>query len=92
MNEEKAEENEDALFDEAVELVLGEKRGSVSLLQRRLKINYHQASKLIDKMEQEEIVGPYKGAKAREVLINIKEWKNRKELPASQEGKAVEAR
>ncbi|MBN1436035.1 MAG: DNA translocase FtsK 4TM domain-containing protein [Sedimentisphaerales bacterium] len=59
----------DELFDEAVQIVLETKRGSVSLLQRRLTIGYSRASRLIDQMAIAGIVGEYKGSQAREVLI-----------------------
>ena len=46
------------------------KQGSVSLLQRRLGIGYQRAARLIDKLEEAGIVGPYDGSKAREVLVD----------------------
>ncbi len=64
----------DPLFDEAVGVVLCSKRGSVSLLQRRLTIGYSRASRLIDQMGEAGIVGDYKGSQAREVLMTVKEW------------------
>ncbi len=64
----------DPLFDEAVRMILETKRGSVSLLQRRLEIGYSRASRLIDQMADAGIVGEYKGSVAREVLISPKEW------------------
>jgi S-DNA-T family DNA segregation ATPase FtsK/SpoIIIE len=60
----------DALFKEAIELVIRHKQGSVSLLQRRLGIGYQRAARLIDQLEQAGIVGPYDGSKAREVLVD----------------------
>ncbi|MBU0717102.1 MAG: DNA translocase FtsK, partial [Planctomycetes bacterium] len=64
----------DPLFDSAVGIILQSKRGSVSLLQRRLTIGYSRASRLIDQMADAGIVGEYKGSQAREVLITPKEW------------------
>jgi len=64
----------DELFDEAVRIVLETKRGSVSLLQRRLTIGYSRASRLIDQMALAGIVGEYKGSQAREVLITPHEY------------------
>ncbi len=64
----------DELFDEAVRIVLGTRRGSVSLLQRKLEIGYGRAARLIDMMAKAGIVGEYKGSKAREVLTSIEEW------------------
>ncbi|MGH7214327.1 MAG: DNA translocase FtsK, partial [Tepidisphaeraceae bacterium] len=64
----------DDLFDDAVRVVLETKRGSVSLLQRRLTIGYSRASRLIEAMAAAGIVGDYKGSQAREAQITIEEW------------------
>jgi S-DNA-T family DNA segregation ATPase FtsK/SpoIIIE len=64
----------DPLFDDAVGIIVQTKRGSVSLLQRRLEVGYSRASRLIDQMAAAGIVGEYKGSQAREVLISEKEW------------------
>ncbi len=61
---------EDELFREAVRLVITHQQGSISLLQRRLKVGYSRAARLIDQMEQLGIVGPFTGSKAREVLVD----------------------
>ncbi|MEE8437458.1 MAG: DNA translocase FtsK [Candidatus Neomarinimicrobiota bacterium] len=60
----------DDLFKEAVRLVILHQQGSISLLQRRLKIGYSRAARLIDEMEQASIVGPFTGSKAREILVD----------------------
>ncbi len=65
----------DPLFDDAVKVVVESKRGSVSLLQRRLTVGYSRASRLIDQMAEAGIVGEYKGSQAREVLLTPGEWK-----------------
>jgi len=80
--EEEKEKDED-LFRQAVELVIRHKQGSVSLLQRRLAIGYQRAARLIDQLEEEGIVGPYDGSKAREVLadetyLEREEWLKKK--------------
>ncbi|MFQ5906627.1 MAG: DNA translocase FtsK, partial [bacterium] len=59
----------DELFEDARNLVTRHKIASVSLLQRRLKIGYARAGRLIDQLERQGIVGPYSGSKAREVLV-----------------------
>jgi S-DNA-T family DNA segregation ATPase FtsK/SpoIIIE len=64
----------DDLFDDAVRIVLETKRGSVSLLQRRLTIGYSRASRLIEMMAQTGIVGDYKGSQAREAMFTLDEW------------------
>jgi len=60
----------DELFREAAKLVVRHQQGSASLLQRRLRIGYARAGRLIDELEDAGIVGPYDGSKAREVLID----------------------
>ena len=60
----------DDLFDEAVRLVVMHQQGSISLIQRRLKVGYSRAARLIDEMEQAGIVGTFTGSKAREVLVD----------------------
>jgi DNA segregation ATPase FtsK/SpoIIIE, S-DNA-T family len=64
----------DELFDDAVRVVLETKRGSVSLLQRRLTIGYSRASRLIEQMAATGIVGEYKGSQAREATLTLEEW------------------
>ncbi|GAB4385444.1 MAG: DNA translocase FtsK [Phycisphaerales bacterium] len=71
---------EDPLFDRAVEIVLETRRGSVSLLQRRLAIGYTRASRLIDLMGIAGIIGEHKGSVAREVLITPEEWEEMKRI------------
>ena len=61
--------DDDELFAEAVEVVRSAKKASASLLQRRLKVGYARASRLIDMMEEKGMVGPGDGAKPREVLL-----------------------
>jgi S-DNA-T family DNA segregation ATPase FtsK/SpoIIIE len=64
----------DPLFDKAVGIVLDSKRGSVSLLQRRLQIGYSRSSRIIDQMADSGILGDYKGSQAREVLMTAEDW------------------
>jgi S-DNA-T family DNA segregation ATPase FtsK/SpoIIIE len=68
------EMEKDDLFDDAVRIVLETKRGSVSLLQRRLTIGYSRASRLIEQMAATGIVGDYKGSQAREAMLTLEEW------------------
>ncbi len=64
------DEPEDELFEEAKEAVIAAKKASASLLQRRLKVGYARAARLLDVMEERGIIGPGDGAKPREVYIN----------------------
>ncbi len=59
----------DELFNEAAKLVVRHQQGSISLLQRRLKVGYARAARLVDELEAAGVVGPFDGSKAREVLI-----------------------
>jgi DNA segregation ATPase FtsK/SpoIIIE, S-DNA-T family len=59
----------DALFEDAAKLIVGHQQGSTSLIQRKLKLGYNRAGRLIDQLEAAGIVGPFEGSKAREVLI-----------------------
>jgi len=70
----KSGSEQDDLFDEAVRVILKSRRGSASLLQRALGIGYTRASRLIDIMTAEGIVGEHKGSKAREVLMSLDDW------------------
>ncbi len=60
----------DKLFREAAEIIIVAQQGSASLLQRKLKLGYNRAGRLIDQLEAAGIVGPFEGSKARKVLIN----------------------
>lgn len=78
---------EDPMFNRAVEIVLESKRGSVSLLQRRLAIGYTRASRLIDLMGIAGIISDHKGSVARDVLLSLEDWDAIKRL-AAEEAKA----
>lgn len=62
-------EEKDAMFEEAAALVVLHQQGSVSLLQRKLKLGYNRAGRIVDQLYAAGIVGPYKGSTAREVLV-----------------------
>lgn len=59
----------DNMFDEAARLIVRHQQGSTSLIQRKLKLGYNRAGRLIDQLEAAGIVGPFEGSKAREVLV-----------------------
>ena len=69
----------DDLYEPAVEIVIREGRGSVSLLQRALGIGYGRAARLIDFMAEDGIVGAYNGANAREVKYTPEQWQAMRE-------------
>lgn len=68
-------EDADELLPRAIEVVVETGQASVSMLQRRLKLGYSRAARLIDQMEERGIVGPFEGSKPRQVLITRDEWK-----------------
>ena len=59
----------DDFFEEAARIVVSHQQGSASLLQRKLKLGYNRAGRIVDQLESAGIIGPFKGSKAREVLI-----------------------
>ncbi|MCX7614681.1 MAG: DNA translocase FtsK [Clostridiales bacterium] len=64
----------DGLLPNAIEIVVETGQASVSMLQRRLKLGYSRAARLVDQMEERGIVGPFEGSKPRQVLITKDEW------------------
>jgi S-DNA-T family DNA segregation ATPase FtsK/SpoIIIE len=62
------------MYDEAVKVVIETNQASVTILQRRLRLGYGRAARLIDMMEQYGIVGPYAGSKARDILVDREKW------------------
>ncbi len=67
-DEDEKEEIIDDIYEEAIKLVVESNQASVSMLQRRLRIGYNRAARLIDEMEEKGIIGPYEGTKPRKVL------------------------
>jgi len=59
----------DAKFEEAARIIVLHQQGSASLLQRKLKLGYNRAGRIIDQLESAGIIGPFEGSKARQVLI-----------------------
>ena len=68
------EEEYDELINSAIEVVLETGQASVSMLQRRLKLGYARAARLVDQMEEKGVVGPFEGSKARQLLITKEQW------------------
>ncbi|MCR4337426.1 MAG: DNA translocase FtsK [Candidatus Omnitrophica bacterium] len=77
----------DELYDEAVRLVIETNQASVSILQRRMRLGYTRAARLIDLMEQDGLVGPYCGSKPRDLLVDREDWllKNMKDKEQKEE-------
>ena len=78
-------QSRDELYEAAIEIVVRERRGSCSLLQRALGIGYGRAARLIDFMAEDGIVGQYNGSQARDVMISLEDWESRQQggSPAS---------
>ena len=64
----------DELLPAAIDVVLEAGQASVSMLQRRLKLGYSRAARLVDQMEEKGVVGPFEGSKARQILITKEQW------------------
>lgn len=67
----EASDDEDELIDEAIKVIINENTASVSMLQRKLKIGYARAGRIIDQLEQRGVVGGYEGSKPRKVLVDM---------------------
>jgi len=63
-------DNRDPMFEEAARLIVMHQQGSTSLIQRKMKLGYNRAGRIIDQLEAAGIVGPFEGSKAREVLYS----------------------
>jgi len=74
----------DEMFDEAVRIIMECNQASVSILQRRMRLGYTRAARIIDQMEQEGLVGSYEGSKPRKILVDRQEWLE-KSLTGSEE-------
>lgn len=72
--DEDAAEDFDPMINQAIEVVIDAGQASTSLLQRRLKLGYARAARIVDQMEQKGIVGPYEGSKPRQVLLSKAEF------------------
>ncbi len=87
---EPAMDEGDELFPAAVEVILETGQASVSMLQRRLKLGYSRAARLVDQMEERGIVGPFEGSKPRQILITKAQWQERQMGAAGAQDAAVE--
>ena len=75
----------DAKMEEAIQFVIESGQASTSMLQRRLKVGYARAGRMIDDMEQLGIVGPHQGSKPRDVLMTYNEWLERRNVLQNKE-------
>ncbi|MEZ5962622.1 MAG: DNA translocase FtsK [Planctomycetota bacterium] len=76
--------DKDDLYEKAVEVILGQQRGSATLLQRALAVGYTRATRLLELMEEDGLVGAFNGSKSRDVLMTLDEWKAREEAIAEE--------
>ena len=77
-SEPTVDSDRDEMYEDAVEVIVNTGMASVSMLQRRLKLGYSRAARLVDQMEEDGIVGPFQGSKPREVLMTKEAWQERK--------------
>jgi len=83
--------DKDELFDDAVQLIMESGQASVSILQRRLRLSYTRAARIIDSMEAESLIGPYCGSKPREILVDREEYLGIEKQEQEQDETADEA-
>ncbi len=76
--EEAPADDADEMLDAAIDVVLETGQASVSMLQRRLKLGYSRAARIVDQMEERGIVGPFEGSKPRQLLISREQWEELK--------------
>lgn len=71
----------DEFYDQAVRVIMESGQASVSILQRRLRLGYTRAARIIDMMEQEGVIGPFEGSKPRKILIDREAWLEKEIMP-----------
>ena len=71
-------EDEDEMIEEAIDVIMDCRQASTSMLQRRLKLGYARAARIIDQIEERGIIGPSEGSKPRQILISREEWQEMK--------------
>ena len=75
----------DEFYNQAVKVIMESGQASVSILQRRLRLGYTRAARIIDMMEQEGIIGPFEGSKPRKILIDREAWLENEIMPKGNE-------
>ena len=71
-------EDEDEMIEEAIDVIMECRQATTSMLQRRLKLGYSRAARIIDQIEERGIIGPFEGSKPRQILISREEWQEMK--------------
>ncbi len=71
-------EDEDEMIEEAIDVIMECRQASTSMLQRRLKLGYSRAARIIDQIEERGIIGPFEGSKPRQILISREDWQEMK--------------
>jgi len=89
---EGGESDYDELLPQAVDVIFDTRQASVSMLQRRLKLGYSRAARLVDQMEELGIVGPFEGSKPRQVLITREQWQEMQMLHGTAPTEIMETR
>jgi len=74
-------QDKDELYDEAIRVIIESNQASVSILQRRLRLGYTRAARIIDMMEQEGVIGPFEGSKPRKILVDREAWLEKEVMP-----------
>lgn len=87
-----ADSSYDELLPQAVDVIFDTKQASVSMLQRRLKLGYSRAARLVDQMEELGIVGPFEGSKPRQVLITKEQWQEMQMIQGTAPTEIMETR
>ena len=87
-----ADSDYDELLPQAVDVIFDTKQASVSMLQRRLKLGYARAARIVDQMEELGIVGPFEGSKPRQVLITKEQWQEMQMIHGSAPTEIMETR
>jgi S-DNA-T family DNA segregation ATPase FtsK/SpoIIIE len=71
--------DKDELYEQAVKVVMESNQASVSILQRRMRLGYTRAARIIDTMEQEGLIGAFEGSKPRKILVDRQDWIDKEE-------------
>ena len=80
----------DELLPQAVDVILETNQASVSMLQRRLKLGYSRAARLVDQMEEMGVVGPFEGSKPRKILITKQQWQEKQYIQGTAPGEVLQ--